>query len=404
MADNEKKGPRDISDLKARLGLKKQAGGAPAPGPASTPAPAPIPGAPAPAPVKPAAPLPAALTGVPAPGSVPPPPGFTLPPEAAPPPPDPRRDPFAAQQAAAAANLAAFYGIGQQIPGDASQVEEEQKKPKSWAMIGGAVGIGVGALVIGYMMGNISVGRSEYNETTEQAAKIRDEVEKIQKQVAEVGQLLKDTRGPNGINFDAFTKLKAADLKEPDMTARLFKTNYFSFEPSTVNQLFDYYAAVKQLAKQVQVHATRTLNDKDAITKAMAGGSKAERGLGVILDLSQKVPSSQLVELASGPTCTTPGKTDCDVKEMKLAFRTSTGGNTQNRPLKGRPDEVVFPMAPTELRNQILAGDTNHLALEAFGRRQREIIETVALIVETEKQLIGNLKKRAEQPKLFTLF
>ena len=48
MADNTKQGPKDITDLKARLGLKKQGGGVPAPGPAGAPsapfAPAPIAG------------------------------------------------------------------------------------------------------------------------------------------------------------------------------------------------------------------------------------------------------------------------------------------------------------------------------------------------------------------------
>ncbi|MCS6914315.1 MAG: hypothetical protein NZ890_13855 [Myxococcota bacterium] len=400
MADNEKKGPRDISDLKARLGLKKQPGGIPAPVPAPTGVP--------PAVAPPPASVPPAVRGIPAPAAVPPPPGFVPPPEPAPPPPDPRRDPFAAQQAAAAASLAAFYGVGQVLPGDASAVQAEPiRKPKPWPLIGGGIAIGVLSLGLGYASGSISVSRSDYNATTEQAARIRDEVSKIQKQVKEVALLvLSKELAQGGVNFQIIEKLRDIDLKEPEVTVKLFKTNYYSFEPSTVQQLFTYYNDVVLLARQLQRHTALTLNDRESIDKflkASAAGGKTDKRLGVILDYSQKLPMAQLVELVTAPICP-GGAADCQPQDMKLGFRTSTGGAVQTRPVKGRPQETVFPLTPTELQTQLLSGDPNLLAFEAYRRRHREIVETLARLGDVEKQLTQSLKKRAEQPKLWTLF
>src|SRR5882724_4570159 len=94
--ENKKPGPRDISDLKARLGLKKTAA-MPAAAPQNTP---PL-GQPATqAPSGYGAPAPQQPSG--------PPPPFGRREEPPPPaaPADPRRDPFSAQQKQAAANLA----------------------------------------------------------------------------------------------------------------------------------------------------------------------------------------------------------------------------------------------------------------------------------------------------------
>src|SRR5262249_48923105 len=146
--ETKKPGPRDISDLKARLGLKKPgaapagttpaagapaattpaaAGGAPVaakpiPSPFGQPHPAPAPGAP-----------PVAARPIPSPFGQPEP--APAQPAA---PPDPRRDPFAQAQAA---NLAAFYGIGQTLPGQADSTPAQQvSKPKPWGRIGAVVG------------------------------------------------------------------------------------------------------------------------------------------------------------------------------------------------------------------------------------------------------------------------
>lgn len=419
MADNDKKGPRDISDLKARLGLKKQPGGVPGPaGQVQGSAPMPMVPAQGSAPASASRPgtagLPQALTGIPAPGAVPPPPGFAAPPEPAASPPDPRRDPFAAQQAAAmAANLAAFYGSGP-LPGDANAVRGEPlEKPRPWGLIGGVAGVAALTFIVGYATSRILAGRAEYNETTDHAARIRDEVLKMQKTVGEVAVLVQEANKERGkINFASLDKLKDLEFKEPEPSRSLFHTNYYSFEPKTVQQLFLYFNDVLVLNRQITDHANKSVSDKDPLEKFLA--KQAQRAdmpaIGVILDYSQSTPYSQLVQLVGAPFCpqgetcelTREGKKVPDATKMHIRFRGSLGGTPSERPLKAAPQQAVFPMTPTELQQQVLAGDANMLAYEAYRRRTKDILDSLLRIKDEQKVLVEGLAIRAKEPKLFS--
>ncbi len=409
MADNTKQGPKDITDLKARLGLKKQGGGPAVPGPGPAPgapfAPAPIPGpAGAAAPRPGQAQLPSALGGAPPAqnqGFVPPPPGFAPPPEAAPAQPDPRRDPYAAQQAAVAANLASFYGAAP-LPGSADEVKGDPiKKPKPWPLIGGGIAIALAMLGVGYSIGNIAERRTDLNTATEHAVQIRDEVDKLAKQVEKVfdavrGVKLSDKDPPD---FAAIEKLTDLDFKEPDIPTKLFHTNYFSFEPSLVQQLFTYYNDIIVLSKQLQEHTAKTRNDRESLDKYVKGNAaKAERGpIGVILDYSNKLPLAQLVELG-GAVCPDPKQPNCSPEEAKLRFRTGLGGEFQARPLKGLPKDVVLPIQQSELQKQMLSGDPGLLAFRDYVRRAAGLFQQITKVREEQKQLLQSLKKRVENP------
>jgi hypothetical protein len=417
LADNTKQGPKDITDLKARLGLKKAGGPTSGPGPGvPAPFPTPMAGITPPAGAQRAgggAPLPSALAGPPAPhaapqGAIPPPPGFTPPPEAAPAQADPRRDPYAAQQAAVAANLAAFYTAGGALPGDGDSVKEGSKRPKPWAIIGAAGGAGLLFFFIGWAIGNISVSRNDYNITTEHAARIRDQVDKIHKQIEKAKEALKEIKlsDKDPPNYAGVEKLGEIDFKEPDMTRDLFHTNYFSFEPSVVQQVFTYYNDATTLSKQLAEHSVRTAKDKESIDKYVKGNAakaeKGEKAYGVIVDTSQKIHLAQVVELLSAPGCE---KTDgeCKPEDMKMRFRTALGGEGQTRNVRGAPANVVYAIQPTELQKQAMSGDPGLLAFKDYVRRHVAIIQTMGRLAETEKQLLEGLKKRANQPQLFAL-
>ena len=413
MADNTKQGPKDITDLKARLGLKKQGGGpaGPAgPGPAAGApfAPAPVPGPQGAAAPRPGQAQPSAFAGAgPAPGQnqayVPPPPGFAPPPEAALAQPDPRRDPYAAQQAAVAANLASFYGAGA-LPGSADEVKGDPiKKPKPWGIIGGGIALALAMLGVGYSIGNIAERRQDLTIATEHAVQIRDEVEKLTKQVDKVSEAVKavkltDKEPPD---FAAIDKLIDLDFKEPDMPTKLFHTNYFSFDPSLVQQLFTYYNDVLVLAKQIQEHTIRTRNDHDSIDKYVKGNvAKEQRGpTGVILDYSQKLPLAQLVELG-GAVCPDPKQPNCSPEEAKLKYRTTLGGEYQARPLKGLPKDVVLPIQQTELQKQMLSGDPGLLAFRDYVRRAAGLFQQINKMREEQKALLAGLKKRVDSPPI----
>jgi len=344
-------------------------------------------------------------------GAIPPPPGFAPPPEAAPAQPDPRRDPYAAQQAAVAANLAAFYTAGGALPGDGDAVKEGPKRPKPWALIGAAAGAGLLMFFVGWAIGNISVSRNDYNLTTEHAGRIRDQVDKIHKQVEKVKQAFLDSRPKKegeGPNFAAIEALGDIDFKEPDMTRDLFHTNYFSFEPATVQQLFNYYNDVTILAKQISDHASRTKNDQATIDKYLKSRNdkdkkdKLEGGLGVTFDYSGKLPAAQLVETL-GSECPKADDQNCPLEDRKAIFRTALGGSIQRKSVKGLPKDIVVSITPTELMSKVMTSDPGSIAFQESSKRTAAIFQTLGRITETEKQLLESLKKRANQPQLFAL-
>jgi hypothetical protein len=411
LADNTKPGSKDITDLKARLGLKKQAAGgpgvpAPGPGPAAPFAPAGIPGPPGVAAQKPVGPG-AMQGGVPAPagvvppmGAIPPPPGFAAPPEAASAQPDPRRDPYAAQQAAMAASLAAFYTAGNALPGDASNVEGAKKGPPV-AIIAGVAVAAVVAGGLGYFVGSIKVARDQYAEATEQAGQIKKEVQDIKKQVAEAVSTFKEVKPGEPPSAATLDKLEKLDLKEPDATQKLFHTNYATFEPRLVRSMFEYYQSVTKLFQQINEHAAKTKNDKEDLDKCFGAAKQPPKAgaIGVVFDYSQKLPYAQVVALG-GVVCPggDPNKVDCAEAEMKLRYRSSLSGGFSERPVKGLPKDIVMAIQPSELQKQLIAGDPSQLACRDYSRRAAAILQTLSKLPEEEKALIEGLEKRIKAP------
>ncbi len=399
MDDNKKPGARDISDLKARLGLKKPGQGAavpnttPSQGQPAQPA-APV-AAPTPSPFgQPRAPA------QPAGGGYVPPPFGQPEPEPAPPP-DPRRDPFAQQQAA---NLAAFYGVNQQIPGTADANSAQQiSPPKPWAKIGLFAGAGLLVFVLGSSCGRVYGSRVEFNETLDQAGQIRDEVDKLGKQlnnIADVINASKDTQRA-AIDFDMTDKLGALNLTKPD-TYKIFHTNYAHFEDATVERLFTYYDKTIRLYDEIQRHAKRTAQDKDSLVSYQKTAGKADKLFGVTLDFSGPIALSHFVELGQ-PVCPTAGETNCAPAVLKgFTYRESSGSSWGQRPVKGKPNEIVLPMQPSPLFKEIASGSPDVLSYNDYIRRVAAIKVLAGDLVAAQKELLADLKKTTDRPRVFT--
>ena len=397
MDENKKPGPRDISDLKARLGLKKTAA-MPAAAPNTTP-PAGQPVAAAPPPQQGyGAPAPAAPSG--------PPPPFGRREEPPPPqpaaPPDPRRDPFAAQQQQAAANLAAFYGLGQSIPGSADPAHAEPlSKPKPWGRIAAVLAIALLPFVVGNACGRIQRDRIEYNTTTDQAGMIRDEVEKMSKNLTTIVETLNSTpAGRKGdVDIELSLKLGALNLTKPD-TVKIFHTNYNSLEPVIVERLMQYYDNTMKLYDEVAIHAKKTENDKDALTRMAKEGAKSDKNYGVIVEPQGGLMLAKFVEVGS-PVCQQEGKTDCNANELKgFQYRLDSGSGWGTRPVKGKPEAIVMPLQQTPLFKAVAAGNPDFLAVKDYARRMAEIKTLAASLMNQQKDVLSDLKKSAERPKL----
>jgi hypothetical protein len=390
--ENKKPGPRDISDLKARLGLKKT-GVMPAASPNTT------------SPVGQSVAQPG--YGGPAAQPAGPPPPFgraaEVPVQPAAPP-DPRRDPFqSAQQQQAAANLAAFYGIGQSLPGSADTVHAEPiSQPKPWGRIAAVLAIAILPFVVGNACGRIQRDRIEYNTTTEQAGQIRQEVEKMAKNLKTIVDTLNSTpAGRKGdIDLDLSAKLGALDLKKPD-TVRIFHTNYNSLEPVIVERLMQYYDNTIKLYDAVAQHAKKTENDKDALVRMGKEGAKSDKNYGVIVEPQGGLMLAKFVEVGA-PVCNEPGKTDCNANELKgFQYRLDSGSGWGTRPVKGKPEMIVMPLQQTPLFKAVAAGNPDFLAVKDYARRMAEIKTLAAQIMNQQKDVLSDLQKSSERPKLF---
>ncbi len=401
MDENKKPGPRDISDLKARLGLKKT-GVMPATAPNTTP--------PTGQPAQPAAVPPPSGYGAPTQPQAPagPPPPFGRPAPVEPPqpaaPPDPRRDPFAsAQQQQAAANLAAFYGLGQTLPGSADTVggEANISKPKPWGRIAAVLAIAAIPFLVGTCVGRIQRDRLEYNTTTEQAGQIREEVDKMAKALNLIVDTLNSTpAGRKGdVDIELSAKLGSLDLKKPD-TTRIFHTNYNSLEPIMVERLMQYYDGTIKLYDEVAAHAKKTDNDKDALVRMQKEGAKSDKNYGVIVEPQNGLMLAKFVEVGS-PVCQQEGKTDCNANELKgFQYRLDSGSGWGTRPVKGKPEMIVMPLQQTPLFKAVAAGNPDFLAVKDYARRMAEIKTLAAQLMNQQKEVLADLKKASERPHL----
>jgi hypothetical protein len=397
--ENKKPGPRDISDLKARLGLKKTAA-MPAAAPSTTP-PHGQPITQAPPPSGYGAPAPQQPSGPPPPfgrREEPPPPAQPAAPA------DPRRDPFSAQQQQAAANLAAFYGLGQSLPGSGDAVGGEPiSKPKPWGRIGVVAVLALVPFVVGTVWGGIQRDRGEYNTTTQQAGQIREEVEKMSKSLTTIVDTLNST--PSGrkgdVDIELSAKLGGLDLKKPD-TVRIFHTNYNSLEPVIVERLMQYYDGTIKLYDEIATHAKKVENDKDALVRMAAAGAKSDKNYGVIVEPQGGLMLAKFVEVGT-PVCQQEGKTDCNATELKgFQYRLDSGSGWGTRPVKGKPEAIVMPLQQTPLFKAVAAGNPDFLAVKDYARRMAEIKTQAALLMNQQKEVLSDLKKSSDRPKLFT--
>src|SRR5205823_4050670 len=146
--------------------------------------------------------------------------------------------PFAQQQAA---NLAAFYGVGQVLPGSSDAVSDAPiSKPKAWGRIGFVLGLSAVVFGVGNACGRIYGSRVEFNRTIDQAGQIREEVERMQKQLNGVTDKINgsaETR-TGGVDFALTKELGDMDLKKPD-SQKLFHTNYAHLEDIAIDRLFN---------------------------------------------------------------------------------------------------------------------------------------------------------------------
>ena len=100
--------------------------------------------------------------------------------------------------------------------------------------------------------------------------------------------------------------------------------------------------------------------------------------------------------------CPKEGQTDCNAKELKgFKFRMGSGGQWSERPVKGKTAETLVPVEPTPFFTSVASGSPDVLAAKDYIRRVAEIRSLAGSLVAEQKDVLADLKRAAERPKVF---
>ena len=387
---------KDISDLKARLGLRRpDAGmpGAPAPmpgqapmgGPQAAPARGPGPGFPGQA----AAPRP----GMPGPAAQ------------------------AAPVAAAAPHVDPFAGMRpQQGRFDLRSIDdgmpvEKVKSGGGKAVLVASFVVGIAAFALGAGLGISSVGRANMNTANRAAKVVKAELENMQKTLNQIGaafassqqRLAAAKKEPTTYDPKLTDDLKAVKLDPRPDTGKIFRVDYYRLEDVVVDHLFNYYYDTIALYGEVERHIRKTDNDA-AVLKSFAEkeASKQAKNYGVVFDTSGKVPVANLVEV--GDQVCKDGTATCAADKLEgFNIRIQTGGKPYVRKVSLKPDGMV-PIKPTELMDTVMSGSPDSVRAETYKQRVNNMRLLLARLNGTQKQLFEGVQKAASRPDVFAPF
>lgn len=398
--DAKKPAARDISDLKARLGLKKGADGAPA---RTTQGMTAVP-----------PPTAAKIGGT----AVPPPPGVAPPQPVKPPMPDPSVDPFGAM------NAMARQAVVQQAPeivivNDGKPVEEVARSGKvlRYVKVGALV---LAPLIVGYISGGIMQANAQWNKTIDDATRLYDDFNAVGKSLLDLQELLNSARDRGGGQFklhdaELTAAIEGMKLKAPD-TNLLFHSNMYNMDPAVVSDVFGFYMDLTVLYQKVAEHIRLAKLDErkrpdDYVVAGFRAGAFAAV-LRVPQDAKQP-PYVEIVELGA-PRCA-DGKTNpqgCPGEPTGFQIRNEANGpwlqsiDFARNADQLAPDKIVMianPDRSNDVIDAIIKGATPYLHDVGYRERLREIDEKVKELSETRARILSKLNLERNRGKRFTL-
>lgn len=411
MSDAKRTGSRDISDLKARLGLKK---GAAAPATGQTRA-----------------------NGAPSAGVVPPP-GMNLPPppgvQTAPPQPvipNASDDPFGAMNAMAA-HHAPTRAPEIVIVNDGKPVENVGAAGHG-AMIAKIVGPAVLMLAIGVGVGRISKDANFYNEGLKGAKAILGDatspstVGNLKKQLSDLENVLDESKG-KGYKPDPGLDKQLSELaaKLDAKSELVFRAKQNSLDPEVAGQILSFYSGVAEVKSMIDNHVKSAKGDdimfkkgkeaQDAATlketdvAALAGQLKYAVMVQAPTDTDKVDFGAKLVEIA-GVYCggSTNPVARCPEGESPVAFayRNEPGGT----PIKGDlassstdtvPTRKVLSLLPNAVRDSVIKGGEPGVSEVYYSKRARALHERTTKLIEEGNKLETRLKQEASKGSRFS--
>ncbi len=421
---SDKKGSRDISELKQRLGLKKTGGGS---GTGSNQRVANQSG------------------GVVAPPgmNLPPPPGHQ--PQQPPPPPqiNAADDPFGAM------SQMAVQHAPQRAPeivivNDGRPVENVGQQ-STGAMIARIAVPAVIALIVGLAVGKISGGANAYNDGIDGAKAILANNTLLKKDLAELETALDDAKTRNNYKPDPKTDavIKAAAAKLEIKTNVYSATRNVTLENELAGQVLGFYAGVTELKALLDGHVKSAKTDEqqllaakksleDATAKAQENQYLAATGAlryAVVVTAPASCENDKgeakkdcdlkfganFVELG-GPICgaskiPAPGGKCGEGESLAgFAYRAepgSTSFSTAEVITQGNdtvPSKKIIPLVPNGVLDAFVKKNENGASEVLYTRRLRQMSEMVKKLIETANGVEKGLTTFSNSGKRFTFF
>ena len=399
---SKRPGAKDISELKARLGLKKSGPATPGKGGGVI---TPPPGS--------------RMAG----GAIPAPPGAGPPPRPAIP--NAKEDPFGAMNA-----MAAQGAVSAQpqivVVHDGSPVErvEHRSHAVKFGLLAAAI---LAPLVLGVVVGVLSSKAKAYNRTIDDAAAVRDDTRKLGEGLINIQTTLQTgrerSRGAQSFVLGD-TKLTAELAALPALAPNIelvFSSHLYELDYDLVAGLLSFYVEALELNDLVKEHVAASKDAEKVFKEGQANMDSFDpRSYAGMIDVpsaedaqSGKPAMLKIVQLGS-PVCegqTKPSDAGCGgakvtgfryrVDELgpwglkKLAA--SSGGNFD-------PDGLVRLDLSSKVLQQLAKGGKATVAEAGYMTRITAIQDRVVKLIDNQGKLEKRLNSHANKGKNFTFF
>ncbi len=421
MSDSKKPGgSRDISDLKARLGLKK---GAAAPTTAQTRSNG-------------------ASGGVVAPPglNLPAPPGVQPPQPAAPAIPDAASDPFGAMNAMAA------VGTVQRAPeivivNDGKPVENVGSQSKG-ATIAKIAIPALAGIILGVAVGKIGATNGAYNTGLSDVKQILGDrntpssVAHLKQQISALDSKLDEWKTKNNFRVDgAMDKELEAISKALDVRTEVFKAKTNTLDPEVTAKLVQFYGGVAEVKAMIDLHLKSAKSDEQAFRRAKekADAGQLKEGENAYLNnqfryaMVMSAPTegdnsdfgAKLVELGPpycGGKIAPSGKCSDGEAPSSFTYRTEPGatwteGRLATSGSEAVPTKQIVMILPGGVRDSLVKGAEGVASEAYYQRRLRTIYERIHGVGDKGNGLLndGNkletlLQTESSKGKKFSFF
>jgi hypothetical protein len=411
LSDSKRTGNRDISDLKARLGLKK---GAAASGTGQTPA--------------------ARGNGA----GIAPPPGLNLPPPpgvqpAAPAVPNAADDPFGAMNAMAVQH-APYRAPEIVIQHDGKPVENVGSTSLGMTIAKIAVPA-VLALGIGVGIGRVSKDANFYNAGLADAASILGDakqpstVKATKKVLADLDNAL-DEMQKNGYRpSEPATKALDNLVKQLDVKSNLvFRAKQNALDGDLSGQILAFYAGVAEVKSMLEVHVkaakaddkmlatAKQKSDEAALKETENLGLAGQARYGVVIAASTETDKddfgARIVELGPvfcGDKQSTTGKCE-DGAPSAYGYRNDPGGIAWTKGdlvVNGEdsvPAKKVVLLLPNGVRDALIKGGEPGASEAYYVKRLKTLAERTKKLITDANKLEGQLQTASSKGKRFSFF